>query len=228
MSEGRSLLDWFGKRRESVVMRDIRQHALRVGDTVAELNNGITAIAEGDKEGALDAIRRLLISEKEADVLEVSITEELSKGDLESREREDLLHLIRRMDYVADWAKEAALNFQLILESNVEVPKHLWESYKLMTQELLKATREMKISIDNLGMGEQAVINHEREVEESEHRLDDMYFATKKDILFAQMDPRAIFLMRDMLHGIENSADSCKDAADIIHIIVTSQLHRGR
>jgi uncharacterized protein Yka (UPF0111/DUF47 family) len=71
-------------------------------------------------------------------------------------------------------------------------------------------------------------MKHEREVEASEHVLDDLYFATKKEILFAQMDPRAIFLMRDMLHGIENSADSCKDAADMIHILVTSQMHRGR
>ena len=32
------------------------------------------------------------------------------------------MHLVRRLDYVADWAKEASLNLELILEADVEVP----------------------------------------------------------------------------------------------------------
>jgi predicted phosphate transport protein (TIGR00153 family) len=228
LSEGRSLLDWFGKRRESVIMNQIRNHALKVRDTVMELDRAVAAVGDGEKEKALEAIKRLLVSEKDADNLENSITEELSKGDLETREREDLMHLVRRLDYVADWAKEASLNLQLILEADVEVPRSLWASYRMMTEELEKAAKEIKISIDNFGTDIEAVMKHEREVEACEHVLDDLYFSTKKEILFAQMDPRAIFLMRDMLHGIENSADSCKDAADIIHILVTSDLHRGR
>ncbi|MGD0056813.1 MAG: DUF47 family protein [Methanomassiliicoccales archaeon] len=228
MSEGRSLLDWFGKRRESVIMDEIRSHALKVRDTVAELNRAVAVVGDGEKDKALEAIKRLLVSEKDADRLENQITEELSKGDLDSREREDLMHLVRRLDYVADWAKEASLNLELILDADVEVPKSLWSSYRLMTEELERGAKEIKISIDNLGSDVETVMKHEREVEASEHVLDDLYFATKKEILFAQMDPRAIFLMRDMLHGIENSADSCKDAADMIHILVTSELHRGR
>jgi hypothetical protein len=55
-----------------------------------------------------------------------------------------------------------------------------------------------------------------------------MYFSTKKEILFAELDPRAIYLMRDLLHGIENSSDSTKDSADIIHILVISQIHKAR
>jgi uncharacterized protein Yka (UPF0111/DUF47 family) len=75
----------------------------------------------------------------------------------------------------------------------------------------------------------EAVIRYERGVEESEHMLDEMYFSTKKEIFLAsELDPRAIYLMRDLLHGIENSADSCKDAADILHILVISQRHKAR
>ncbi|MBC7108666.1 MAG: DUF47 family protein [Methanomassiliicoccales archaeon] len=228
MSEKRSLLDWFSRRRESVVMNGIRNHALRVSDTIAELNRAIAAIGNGERTKALEAIQRLLVSEKEADFYESTISEELSKGDLDAREREDLMHLVRRMDYVADWGKEAALNLQMIIEAGVEVPKSLWEKYHAMTAELERATRMLKMSIDNLGVNEEEVVKHEREVETAEHNLDEMYFDTKKQILFAQMDPRAIFLMRDILHGIENSADSCKDTADIIHILLTAEQHRAR
>jgi predicted phosphate transport protein (TIGR00153 family) len=177
----------------------------------------------------LDAMKRLLLSEKEADRLEEMITEELSKGDMEVKEREDLMHLIRRMDNVADWSKEAGMNLQLIIETKVVVPIALWKKYAEMSAELEKATKSLRMSIDALGVDAEAVIRYERGVEESEHMLDEMYFSTKKEIFLAsELDPRAIYLMRDLLHGIENSADSCKDAADILHILVISQRHKAR
>jgi len=228
LSEKESLLDWFGKRRESVVMKGIRDHAQKIADTTSELNRAAVALCKEDNERALEAIKRMILSEKEADNLEIFITEELSKGDLEAKEREDLMHLIRRMDYVADWAKEAGMNMQLVIEAKVVIPVMLWNKYCAMSHELEKAAKQLKNSIDSLGIDADAVIKYEREVELQEHIMDDMYFSTKKDILFADIDPKAIFLMRDILHGIENSGDKCKDAADIIHIILISQRHKAR
>jgi len=222
------LLDWFGKRRESVVMKGMREHAQKISDTITELNRAVVAMTRGEKEKALDAIKRVVLSEKEADRLEAMITEELSKGDLESKEREDLMHLIRRMDYVADWAKEASLNLQLVVEANVQVPVTLWVKYSDMTAELEKSAKALKTTIDNLGVDEEAVIKYERTVIIQEHILDEMYFSTKKEILFADIDPKAIYLMRDILHDIENSSDKCKDAAYMMHIILISQKHKAR
>ncbi len=228
MNEGGSLLEWFSKRRESVVMQSIRDHAQKVADTTTELDRVFNALCKGDKERALDAIKREMFSEKEADILEAKITEELSKGDMEAKEREDLMHLIRRMDYVADWAKEAGMNLQLVIEANVNVPLTLWNKYQAMTVELDKAAKELKLCIDNLGVDEEAAMRYERGVEVQEHILDEMYFSTKKEIFFADIDPKAIYLMRDILHGIENSADKCKDAADIIHILIIAQRQKAK
>lgn len=228
MNESGSLLEWFGKRRESVVMRGIRDHAQKVADTTTELDRVLNALCKGDKERALDAVKRVIFSEKEADNLEAMITEELSKGDMESKEREDLMHLIRRMDYVADWTKEAGMNVQLVIEANVSVPITLWNKYAAMTIELDKAAKELKMCIDSLGVDEEAAMKYERGVEVQEHILDEMYFSTKKEIFFADIDPKAIYLMRDILHGIENAADKCKDAADIIHILIIAQRQKAR
>ncbi|MCE5295717.1 MAG: DUF47 family protein [Euryarchaeota archaeon] len=229
MSDKGSLLDWFGKRRESLVNKAIREHAEKVGDTASELNRAVAAMVKGDEASALDAIKRLVLSEKEADRMEEMISEELSKGDMESKEREDLMHLIRRMDYVADWAKESGMNLQLIIEAKIKIPVQLWKRYSEMTIELEKATKSLRLSIDALGVDMDAVISHERSVKVSEHTLDEMYFSTKKEIFtMADLDPRAIYLMRDLLHGIENSADKCEDSADILHILVTSQRHKAQ
>jgi uncharacterized protein len=228
LSEQGSLLDWFGKRRESVIMKGVRDHTQKVVDTISELNRAEIAVCKEEKDRALDAIKRVSLSEKEADNLEEMITEELSKGDLESKEREDLMHLIRRLDTSADWAKEAAMNLQTILEANVSVPLTLWKMYCAMSGELEKVAKSLKSAVDSLGVDEVAVATGVHGVEVGEHVMDDMYFSTKKEILFADIDPKAIFLLRDILHGVENSADSCKDASDMIKIVMVAQKHKAR
>ncbi len=228
MSERRSLLEWFGKRRESLVIKGLRDHVIAVGDATAELNKAETALCNSDKEKAMDALTRMLLSEKEADNIEERISVELSKGDMEPKERELLMRLVRRMDFIADWSKESGMNLQLILEAKVKVPVNLWTHYHEMTIELERTTKELRASNEQLGVNEELADKHSREVERLEHVLDELYFVTKKEILFSDIDPRAVFLLRDMLHGIENAADSCKDVADIIHILLTSEAHKVR
>lgn len=206
-------------------MTQLRRHALKVYDTISDLDEAMKSMCRERGTEAKEAIQRILISEKEADNLEKNISEELSKGDLDSRQREDLLHLIRRMDYTADWAKEAAMNLNLIVEAGVHVPVSLWRYYCSMSANLKKAAYHLHQAVENLGKDREAVLMNWEKVEELEHELDEQYFHTKKEILLADMDPRAIFLMRDLLHGMENSADSCKDAADTIHIFVTAELY---
>jgi uncharacterized protein len=224
----KSLLEWFGKRRESVVMNGIREHVRAVEDAVSELNKAVSSLCSDDQVRAKEAIARLMISEKEADTIEEAIATELSKGDMEAREREDLLRMVRRTDNICDWAKESAMNLQLILEAGVKVPVSLWLRYATMTKELEKAAKAVHAAVDSLGVNNERAETLRREVSRLEHLLDELYFSTKKEILFSEIDPRAVFLLRDMLHGIENSADSCEDVADIIHILLASEAHKVR
>ena len=227
MNDRKSLLEWFGVRRESMIMTGIRSHTIAVGDAATELNKAVSALCSNDAEEAMDAIKRLLIAEDEADSLEASISADLTRGDLGPREREDLLRLVRRIDYISDWAKEAALNLQLILEADVKVSCDLWSRYAKMTDALVKSTKALLNSIENLGVNNDKATQCSREVERQEHVIDDLYFSTKKAILFSDTDSKAVFLLRDMLHGIENSADSCKDVADMIYILIISDVRRS-
>lgn len=228
MSERTSLLEWFYSRRESVVSRDMRGHAQYVGDTIFEFNRAMSSLCQEDKEKAIDALKRSFLAEKAADAREQSLSEELSRGDLEEKNREDLLHLVRRMDYAADWCKEAGMNLQLVLELGIPVPSNIWNKFCIMTRELERMARGLKVCVDNLGMNNDLVIKTRREIEESEHIMDEMYFMMKKEFFMSNMDARALYLMRDLLHGIENSADNFKDSADMIHIIIVSQRDRPR
>ncbi|MBN1109170.1 MAG: DUF47 family protein [Methanomassiliicoccales archaeon] len=228
MSERMSLLEWFYSRRESMVSKNMRSHAQDVGDTIMEFNRAMSALCQGDKEKALDALKRSFLAERSADAHEQSLSEELSRGDLEEKNREDLLHLVRRMDYAADWCKEAGMNLQLILEIGIPVPNIIWSKFCIMTRELERMAKALKVAVDNLGVNNDQSIRARKDIEESEHIMDELYFMMKKEFFMSNMDARALYLMRDLLHGIENSADNFKDSADIIHILIVSQRDRLR
>lgn len=225
MNDEKLLVDWFGRRRQSIVMKGIRSHASKVLATLSELDIAISAAGSGKKEEASAAIDRLLISEKEADNLEKMISEELSKGDLNPRQREDLLHLIREMDRAADWAKEACMNLRLLLEADIRVSADLWERLKEMTKILTSIGKQLKGSIDALGGDHSTIISYGKEIGRLEEVLDDKYFEIKKHVIDGELESRALILIKDILNSIENAADNCEDAGDVIHIIHFAEQH---
>lgn len=120
------------------------------------------------------------------------------------------------------------MNLQLILEIGIPVPLELWKRFSVMTMELERMAKGLKVCVDNLGINNDLVLRARREMEESEHVMDELYFTMKKEFFLSNLDARAIYLMRDLLHGIENSADNFKDSADIIHILIVAQRDRPR
>ncbi|MDD1771439.1 MAG: DUF47 family protein [Methanomassiliicoccales archaeon] len=228
MSDKASLLEWFYSRRESVVSKELREHAQDVGDTVIEYNRAMSAMCQGEKGQALDALKRSFLSEKGADFHEQAFSEEMARGDMDEKNREYLLHLIRRMDYAADWCKESGMNMQLVLELDIFVPSNIWNKFCIMTRELERMGKALKVCVDNLGVNNDLVIRTRKEIEESEHVMDELYFMMKKEFFVSNLDAKSIYLMRDMLHGIENSADNFKDSADLLHILIVSQRDKPR
>ncbi|MEM2819827.1 MAG: hypothetical protein QXF31_01465, partial [Candidatus Bathyarchaeia archaeon] len=82
---------WFEKRHKNKVL-DIayRQMTLAL-DTVNDLERAVKAIFSGDKAGAKTTIERLFLVEEEIDNLRRTVFEELTRGSLPSRDREDIM-----------------------------------------------------------------------------------------------------------------------------------------
>ena len=214
--------NWFARRREENVMDGVKEHILQIVDTCDELNRAITAITNKDEEKAIQAIERLNLNEKAADNIEVSLNEQLTTGSLPSKEREDLMHLVRRMDGIADWTKSAARNIEVLIEAEIEVPEKIWKYYGVLAGRVFGAAKEVKLCIDFLGEDDDQFKVHKDNVERIEHEIDDLYFKIKKKILLSDIDPRLIFILRDIVHALENAADSCKAAADLMQIILVA------
>ena len=214
---------WFAKRRESTVMDGARDHILKIVDTCEELDNAVSAVVDGDRDKARQAISRLYADEKAADNIEARLNKDLAIGDLPAKEREDFMHLIKRMDHIADWSKSAARNIEVIIEAEIQVPEKIWKYIRVLASRVLDAAKEVKMCIDFIGEDEEQFMVHQGNVQRIEHEIDDLYFKVKKDLMLSMaLDPRVMFVMRDIIHAMENAADNCKDSVDLMHIILTA------
>lgn len=222
MSEEKYAL-WFAKRRESKVLDGAKEHILKVVDTCEELEKTILATIEKDNEKAFQAIARLDINEKAADSIEVSLNEDLAIGQLPSKDREDLMHLVKRMDQIADFTKDASRNIQVVIEAGIEVPDKVWKYFSVLASNGLRGAKEVKLCLDFLGEDDEQFFIHHKNVHAIEHDNDDLYFKIKKELVTSlTLSPRVMFIMRDIIHAIENATDNCKAAADLMHIILTA------
>lgn len=222
MSE-KPLIDWLEKRKESSIVKKIRDHVSKVLDTAVDVDKVFAFILSSKRAEVIQALRRVEMDEKAADNIQVSIFEELSRGDLEPKEREDLMHLIRRIDDVSDWFKVAGKNVELLLETDEPVPETLWASFKEMMKNSVDCCKSLKVTAEALGRSKEDVIKARLDVDRYELRVDELYFGVKKMMLKDVKDSRTFVVLNDLLVGIENATDSCKAAADTIYILAMAR-----
>lgn len=97
----RKLLLWFDKKRKSKTLDLAQQQMILAINTVSELENVITFFSVGEKEGVDSSLQRLFSNEAEVDSLRRAVFEELAKGDLSIKYREDLKGIIEHLDILA-------------------------------------------------------------------------------------------------------------------------------
>lgn len=216
----RALAGWLSKRRESAAARQIREHLSKVLDVVTELDNALGSCLKDDREGVIEALRRVDMEEKAADNLEIDLLRTIVRGDLEVGERQGLIILARRVDDVSDHAKQASLNLQLLLEWERRVPSEFWASFKEMSKELVDACRALKSAVQAFGYDEKKVLRWREEVQRLEHRIDGHFFDIKRRLIRSSPDARAMTLLVDILSEMEAAADMAKEAADQLLILV--------
>jgi len=219
----KNMLEWFSKRTGGVVQKGSRSHGLIVLDTVVELEKALKAISEGDEQTALKCIDRVMLNEREADRIEDALCREIVDGSLRSQEREDLLHLVKKTDKIADKANEAALYLQLIIETHTEVPRHLWDAARQMTTELLLSVRLLIQAFENMGKNKNEVYRHINSINDQERLLDQLDYSSFRKILLSDMDHKGVMLVRGLTEALEKSADACNSCAETLGMIILSR-----
>jgi predicted phosphate transport protein (TIGR00153 family) len=214
---------WFAERRKSKLfeMAD-RQMTLAI-DTVIELENSINAALKGDKEKAITSFNKLSTIEHEIDELRRMIFEELTRGSLRSKDREDIMHLVKRLDEMADHVKDASRAVILLLEA--KVPKEMWKQFVQTANDLVECATTLRKAIENLGTNPEKAMELAKQIDAIEGRVDEKYLVSKAMLLkySKETDAATIMLLKDLIEEIEHVADACDDTADYVRILTVSR-----
>jgi predicted phosphate transport protein (TIGR00153 family) len=214
---------WFERRRKSKVL-DIayRQMTLAI-DTVTELRNAITAASKGEIDEATRCVERLFVVEREIDDLRRAVFEELTRGSLPSKDREDIMHLVKRLDVMADFVKDSART--LLVLTQAKIPKEIWNLFVKVAEDLVECASTLRKSIEKLetNLAEARILSEK--VDQVESRVDEKHLKMKGLLLkhSRKIDPAALLMLRDLIESMEQVADGCTDTADYVRILTVAR-----
>jgi len=223
LRKGRNMEKWLARRRKSKVLELADRQITLAMDTVAELEKAVVATAKNNKEEAKANITHLSKIEHEIDELRRIIFEELTKDTMAPQDREDIMHLVKRLDEMADHVKDAARALDLILET--EIPKAFWKPLVCMATKLVEITRILRRAIEALGTDPSEARKLAMTIDKIEGEIDERYQEAKELLLeySNDMNVAAVLFLRDLAEEMEHVADSCDDTADYVRILAAAR-----
>lgn len=212
--------DWFEKRRRTKGLELAHDQITKAFDTVTLLHKAMKSFSEGNIKEARHHTENLFNAEEEVDRLRTNVFTELSKGAaLVADYREDLLHLVKRLDTLADHTKDAARCLQML--GDTKIPEELCQKTVFMTSKLMETAQTLRGAIEKISSNPSEAIAEARKVEGSEHELDEEYLKAKT--LFVKYSDKincgALVIFDDLIEFIEHAADMCADTADYIVVL---------
>ena len=212
--------DWFEQRRKTRGLELAHEQITKAFDTVTWLYKATKSFSENNFKESQKYIENLYKAEEEVDTLRTDVFMELSKGAaLVADYREDLLHLVKRLDTLADHTKDAARCLEML--AGADIPKELSEKTLDMTGKLVDTAQTLRISIEKISSNPTEAIKEAKKVGEIEHAIDIEYLKTKS--LFVKygvhINCGAMVIFDDLIEFIEQAADMCADTADYIIIL---------
>jgi predicted phosphate transport protein (TIGR00153 family) len=212
--------DWFAKRRRTKGLELAHEQITKAFDTVTWLHKAMTSFSERKYKEAMNYVENLYKAEEDVDKLRTDVFKELSKGAaLVADYREDLLHLVKRLDTLADHTKDAARCVEMLGET--AIPEELCKKTVFMTLKLVETAQTLRSSIEKISTNPIEAIEEAKKVEDIEHDLDTEYLKTKS--LFVkygnEINCGAMVIFDDLIEFIEHAADMCADTADYIVVL---------
>jgi predicted phosphate transport protein (TIGR00153 family) len=207
---------WFEERHRTEAMTLAQEEIEKALGTVVLLKEAIDFVAQKDIEKARDSVEKLFKEEETVDELRRSVFRKMTSIAISIEFREDFMHLVKRLDVMADHIKDAARCVALLFDR--KVPEGLWKAYVTMAEENVRSSNALRDSIEQLSLNVDAAVQKAKEIEEHEKQIDKQQFDIRKS--FAnytnQIDSSTLLLLNELAEFIEAASDVCADTADYI------------
>lgn len=213
------LIKWFEKRRETRALATIQQHLALTTSIVEDLKKAVAAAVNNNMEEMRTCVERIANNEEEADELRRKVMDEVSRGELPPTAREDIMHLVKRVDMVADWSRESTRVLSVLPMEYV--PK----SIKGGILEMAKGVKECAIllqkCVNKMMTKPEEALQAADAVEREEEKVDDLHEKARMLLGKENLAKAGVaVLIGQLFEALEMIADSCEDACDQVRVIM--------
>lgn len=203
------------------------EHAQKVQECVRELDTGLQMLLkEKNLDKSYDIFHNVDVLEREADNLRRKIQQDISRGELDPSIRQNLSHLVKRMDDVANCCTGVARRIATI-------PVKFWEQSSEKTinliSQIMKTTVDCGEFLDKIVMDlvedRQNVKEIATQINDLEHKVDLMNIQLRKSLQETHYDVNffTIFTAGNIFDILEAISDSIEGVADYILVLLTSE-----
>jgi len=203
------------------------KHAQKVQECVRELDNGLQLLLkEKDLDISYDIFHNVDVLEREADKQRRKIQQDISRGELDPSIRQNLSHLVKRMDDVANCCTGVARRIATI-------PIKFWEQSSQETIDLVSQIMKTTVTcgelLDKIVMDlvedRQNVKEIASQINQYEHTVDLLNIKLRKSLQETHYDVNffTIFTVGNIFDILEAISDSIEGVADYILVLLTSE-----
>ncbi len=212
------ILRWFGDRRTETIIEMTHRHLEVTTEAVKQLHEMVRKASDDkEKKAFYETISQ---HEMKADQIRREMVTELSKRELYPSERDDMMELVRSVDWIADWAREAARI--LVIIPFYKLTPEFKGTIEDMCRENYSTVRVLAKCIHALSTNTKKAMEYADQVELLEADLDDLYGTARNHFVELGdigMTRGALILVNELLQAIETVSDWCENTADIARAI---------
>ena len=221
-----SLIEFLKRETALNVLEKTIKHAQIVQQCVRELEVGLKVLLKEENfEKSRENFHKVDLLEDEADKLRREILKDVSRGELNPSIRQNLSHLIKRLDDVANCSTGVARRITTI-------PYRFWEQSSEETLKIILKIIEITVeAIDNLDklvidlVGERKnVKEYSGRINQLEHDVDLLNIKLRESLQKTEYDVNffTIFTVGNIFDILEAISDSIEGVADYIIVLLTS------
>ena len=221
-----SLIEYLKRKTALDALEKTVEHAQKVQECVKELDKGLEMLlTEKDPDKTHEIFHNVDLLEDEADKLRRDLQKDISKGELDPHVRQNLSHLIKRIDDVANCCNGVARRIGT-------VPIKFWEQCSEVTTKLI--IQIMKTTVDCAQFLDKIVIDFVenrknvkaigKQINDHEHKVDLLNIKLRKSLQDTHFDVNffTIFTVGNIFDILEAISDSIEGVADYIMVLLTS------
>jgi len=175
--------------------------------------------AKGDKTSARQLFSEIKKGKEEVIKARQMVSQELAEIGAILLSREDFLRFTNLSSEIADFSEGIAFYLVEIMEHNWNVPADVRKDLQKLADAVLDTVLKLRETMMVLSYGSAKTLEKAKDVEIAERIVDEQYRVLAIKVLSSKLDLPAMFMMRDVLQLLENSADKAEDAADAARVL---------